>query len=71
MAFDGLKRLRHRQSKHDDKPGNLKRFTVHGSFKSKDDAMKRERETKDAFIIERQTKHGKRFIVMVDKRRTK
>lgn len=71
MAFDGLKRMHghHHEPEHDD--GNLKRFTVHGSFKHKDDAMKREREIKDSFIIERDTKHGKRFIVMVDKRKRK
>ena len=66
MAFDGLKRLSQQRVHIASKPT---KFTVHGSFKSKTDAVTRERETKGAFIVERQTKQGKRFIVLVNKGR--
>lgn len=68
MAFEGIKRLTgHREPRTG--TGIFGKFNVHGSFKDKSAAVKRERETPHSFILERDTKHGKRYIVMVDKRK--
>lgn len=72
MAFDGLKRLRHANrddgSQHKQDGGNLRKFRVHGSFKHKDEAVKRERATTGAWIIERKQKNGTRYIVLTERK---
>jgi len=52
--------------------GRLRKFKVHGAYKSKADARKKERSkscNKQCFILERMVKGVKRFIVLQGKRK--